>query len=126
MIHNSFFEKKTLLAQLGLCISRPPALCLAPGPQPWSLICIYRPWPLICIYRPWPSICIYRPWPPICIYRPWLPICIYRPCPLFVFTGPGLQFLSSVWSLSLHIPILTPPNLYLLALAYGLYYRFGT
>ena len=88
--------------------SRPPALCLVPGPgpQPWPLICIYRLWPPICVYQPWPQICIYRPWPPIYVYRPWLQIFIYRPwsvrslglqiptlSPQSVFTGLGLRFL---------------------------------
>ena len=86
------------LYKMDNCISRTPALCLAPGPgltpgpgsQPWFPICIYRPWSPICIYRSRPPIFIYRPRPPIfiwswslnCIYQPWprlLPaVCIYQ------------------------------------------------
>ena len=72
------------------------------GPQPWhwSPICIYRPWLPICIYRPWSQLCIYRPWPQIFIYRPWsvqsLDLHIPTSSPQFVFTGPGLIFITAL------------------------------
>ena len=43
---------------VSICVSRPPALALAPGPSPVLL-------PSICIYRPRLSICFYHPWHPI-------------------------------------------------------------
>ena len=113
-----------------VCISRPPALCLALGPGPlprsWSpnlsfrlqsSICAYRPWHPICIYRLWPPIFIYRSYLPIFIYRAWLPICIYRSWP---------TILLSVRGLSLHISTLCPQFVVVFTvLAYDLYYRFG-
>ena len=113
-----------------VCISQPPALCLALGPGPlprsWSpnlsfrlqsSICAYRPWHPICIYRLWPPIYIYRPYLPIFIYRAWLPICIYRSWPTILLPVRGL---------SLHIPTLCPQFVVVFTvLAYDLYYRFG-
>ena len=97
----------------GICISRPPTLCLAPGPGSG-----HRLWPPICIYRLWPPICIYRPWPPICICHPWLPICIYRPWPRILLPARGL---------SLHRATFSPQFVFVFtALAHDLYYRFGT
>ena len=68
---------------LGICNSRPLALCLAPGPG----------------FRSWPPICVYQPCPAICIYQPWLPNVFIDPGSQFVFTGPGLQFYyqSEAW-----------------------------
>ena len=54
----------------------------APGPIAW-------PWPPTCICRPWPQIFIYRPWSvrSLGLHIPTL-------SPEFVFTRPGLRFLS--------------------------------
>ena len=73
--------KHIYLNKLGICISQPPALCLAlgPGPSSWLPICLHRPWPPIFIFQSWSPICIYLPWPPICIYQSWPPTCVYRP-----------------------------------------------
>ena len=54
---------------MGVCISLPPALCLAPTPDSGP-----------------------QTWPPICIYRPWHQFVFASPGPKFVFTGPSLQF----------------------------------
>ena len=87
----------------GLSISRPPALCLAPGPDPGP-----DPWPPVRMYWPWPRICIYRPWPPICIYQPWL------------------ATLLPVRGLSFHIPTLSPQLVFVFTvLDHDLYYRSG-
>ena len=110
----------------GIYISRAPVLCLAPGPSPGSQFVFIGRGPNFCLPVLAPNLylptlapnsystalapnCIYRPWPLICIYRRWHQIFIYWPW--------------SVWSLGLHIPNLTPVNLYLLALAYDFYYH---
>ena len=43
--------------------------------------------------------------------------------PKFLFTRPGLQFILPVRNLSLHLPTFFP-NLYLMAMAYDLYYQY--
>ena len=90
---------------MGICISRPPALCLAPDPGPQFVFT--GPGPQFVFIGPGPK---------------------------FVFTGPGQNlclpalvqiFIIRPWSvrsLSLQIPTLSPPNLCLLALAYDFYY----
>ena len=68
-----------------VCVSRPPALCWAPGP------------------RLWPPICIYRPWSPPCVYLKFVFTDSARGLSLhiptlfhqFVFTGPGLRFVRT-------------------------------
>ena len=41
---------------MDVCISRPPAFGLAPGPCPCLPNCIHQPWAPIYIYQPWPTI----------------------------------------------------------------------
>ena len=88
---------------LGLCVSQPLALCLAPSPGP-------RPRPPICIYRPWPSICIYRPWPPprVCIYQ--------SRSRFYYYHNYYWYYLLLVLLISLPLAPLTPPLLLLLLL----------
>ena len=73
--------------QWGVCISRPPALRLAPSLSPGP-----QPCPPICVCRPWPPICIYWSWPPIVFTSPGPQFAFTSPGSQFVFTGPGLQF----------------------------------
>ena len=93
---------------MGICISRPPALCLAPDPGPQFVFT--GPGPQFVFIGPGPK---------------------------FVFTGPGPQFVFTGPGPNFYYPALVRPkpeladtnlahppplNLYLLALAYDFYY----
>ena len=102
---------------MGICTSRPPPLCLAPGLDPGPQFVFTGPGPEFVFTSPCPKFVFNDPGPKFVFNDPG---------PQFVFTGPGSKFLftgldqSEVWACR-YQP--RPPNLYLLALAYDFYYR---
>ena len=91
---------------MGICISRPPALCLAPGPGPKFVFT-----------GPGPQFVFLGPGPQFEFTSSGAQFVFTGSDPQFVFT-PNL-YLPAQPGLSLHIPSLL--NLYLLALAYDLH-----
>ena len=110
---NQFFSKKALnISERGICISRSPTLCLAPGPGP-------NPGP-----RSGPQFVFTGPGTQF-VFTDLGPQFVFNgPVPQFIFTGPGPKFLfirpcqSGAWA-CIYQPC--PPNLYLLALACDFY-----
>ena len=89
------FQNKYFLQ--GVCISRPPALCLAPSPGPQFVFT--GPGPHLVFTDPGPQFVFTGPGPHL-VFTPnlYLPaqldawVCIYRPC---LPTGPGLRFVRT-------------------------------
>ena len=91
-----------------ICISRPAALCLAPG---------FGPGPQLVFTGPGPQLEFTGPGPQFVFTDPGSRFAFTCPGPKFLFTGLGQ---SGTWA-CIYQPC--PPNLYLLALAYDFYYR---
>ena len=98
---------------MGISISRPPALSLAPSIDPWPQTSVWAPAHDLNLYLPAlaltlyllvlaPNLCfpalaynfIISPGPEFCIYRPCLlNLYLYlRPLPTICITGPGSEF----------------------------------
>ena len=95
------------LYNLGVCISQPPALCLAPGPGPRPQFVFTGPDSQFVFIGPGPQFVFNGPGPQFVFTDPG---------PKFVFTGLGQ---SEAWA-CIYKPC--SPNLYLLSLAYEFYY----
>ena len=95
----------------GICIFRPPALCLAPNLNLPALA------PQFVFTGPGPQIVFNGPGPQFVFTYPGPKFVFTCPDPKFLFTGPA-QFVG--WA-CIYLPCL-PSNLYLLGLAYDFYY----
>ena len=91
-----------IVLQKGICISRPPALCLAPGPGPQFVFTSLGPQ----LYLPGLATNLYLPALAPNLYLPALAPNLYLPA-----LAPNL-YLPAQPGLSLHIPTLSPQFLF--------------
>ena len=109
---------------MGICISWPLALCLAPSPGPQFVFT--GPGPQFVFTRPGPQFVFTSPGPQIVFIGSGTQFVFTDPGTKFVYTSPDPKFLFTGIRLAggwacIYQPC--PPNLYLLALAYDFYYR---
>ena len=82
----------------GICISRPPALCLAPAPGPGHQFLFTGPGLQFVFTGPGPQFVFTGPGPKFLFTGPGRSLGLHIPTlsPQFVFVGPGLRFFITV------------------------------